>query len=240
MPHFYNRPNRPSSRELFATVFQSAQISTTIFPLHVFHVKQKQKKKRYKRSLVKLGRREEGKRRNGVCETDAGAEISSGGARTLEEQEKERERIARRAKVPSKHGTGMTRNSAGAFQANVMRCEAINAPSTRLDLRLHRHGAYSAASNARLSSRVFKALLPARPIPLRTARRLFSSLRIISIYFPTPRPLHPRSTVLPSHPPPPDPRQRVRTQPRPGMDLLALFRDLFSPRARRDLWRRVY
>lgn len=103
----------------------------------------------------------------------------------------ERERIARRAKVPSKHGTGMTRNSAGAgsaFQANVMRCEAINAPSTRLDLRLHRHGAYSAASIARLSSRVFKALLPARPIPLRTARRLFSSLRIISIYFPTPCP----------------------------------------------------
>lgn len=38
------------------------------------------------------------------------------------------------------------------------------------------------------SSRAFKALLPARPIPLRTGRRLFSSLRIISIYFPTPCP----------------------------------------------------
>jgi len=107
------------------------------------------------------------------------------------ERERERERIARRAKVPSKHGTGMTRNSAeagSAFQANVMRCEAINAPSTRLDLRLHRHGAYSAASIARLSSRAFKALLPARPIPLRTGRRLFSSLRIISIYSSTPCP----------------------------------------------------
>lgn len=38
------------------------------------------------------------------------------------------------------------------------------------------------------SSRAFKALLPARPIPLRTGRRLFSSLRIISIYLPTPYP----------------------------------------------------
>lgn len=59
---------------------------------------------------------------------------------------------------------------------------------------------------------------------------------------------------LPSHPSPSShgppslppslhrrgPRQRARSRPRPGMDLLALFRDLFSPRARRDLWRRVY
>lgn len=175
-----------------------------------------------------------------MCETDTGAEITV--KRGLSRGE--RERIARRAKVPSKHGTGMTRNSAGAgsaFQGNVMRCEAINAPSTRLDLRLHRHGAYSAASIARLSSRAFKALLPARPIPLRTARRLFSSLRIISIYHPTPRP--PPTVHRPSLPPfrhCRGPRQRARTRPRPGMDLLALFRDLFSPRGRRDLWRRVY
>lgn len=61
------------------------------------------------------------------------------------------------------------------------------------------------------------------------------SLRIISIYFP-----HPLARLLHlSHPPPSFPsRRRVRT--RPGMDLLALFRDLFSPKARRDLWRRVY
>lgn len=76
-----------------------------------------------------------------MCETDTGAEITRERAGTRGE----RERIARRAKVPSKHGTGMTRNSAAAgasaFQGNVMRCEAINAPSTRLDLRLHRHGA---------------------------------------------------------------------------------------------------
>lgn len=119
----------------------------------------------------------------------------------------ERERIARRAKVPSKHGTGMTRNSAaagaaGAFQGNVMRCEAINAPSTRLDLRLHRHGALF-RRRPLLASPHARLLLPARPIPLRTARRLFSSLRIISIYFPTPpsRALLLRSTVPPSLPP---------------------------------------
>jgi len=141
----------------------------------------------------------------------------------------------------------MTRNSAGAgnaFQANVMRCEAINAPSTRLDLRLHRHGAYSAARPLLASPHArLKHSCQARPIPLRTARRLFSSLRIISIYFPTPRPLLPRSIVPPAPPsflPPPASCQRPRTRPRLGMDLLALFRHLFLPRARRDLWRRVY
>lgn len=95
------------------------------------------------KSLVKREERQ-GRGMEGVRDRHGSRAITKE-ARALEEK---RERIARRAKVPSKHGTGMTRNSAGAgsaFQANVMRCEAINAPSTRLDLRLHRHGAYSAA-----------------------------------------------------------------------------------------------
>lgn len=57
---------------------------------------------------------------------------------------------------------------------------------------LHRHEGPIPQPPLLASSRAFKALLPARPIPLRTARRLFSSLRIISIYSPTPpRPLSP-------------------------------------------------
>lgn len=139
---FLSPKNKSSSRKFFATAFQSAQISITTFPLHVFHAQQKQKK-RYMKSLVKRGR---GKGEGGMgYARDRHRSRDHEGARG---SRGERERIARRAKVPSKHGTGMTRNSAGAgsaFQANVMRCEAINAPSTRLDLRLHRHGAYSAA-----------------------------------------------------------------------------------------------
>lgn len=107
--------------------------------------KKKNRKKRYMKSLVKWGREKGGRRDGGVCARQTREPGDHEGARG---SRGERERIARRAKVPSKHGNGMTRNSAGAgsaFQANVMRCEAINAPSTRLDLRLHRHGAYSAA-----------------------------------------------------------------------------------------------
>lgn len=49
-----------------------------------------------------------------MCETDTGAVITKEARGALEEREREREReIAQRAKVPSKHGTGMTRNSAG-------------------------------------------------------------------------------------------------------------------------------
>lgn len=89
------------------------------------------------------GRGEEEKRERAIYEID----------RSQDREGRAREEGLRRAKVPSKHGTGMTRNSAVAcaFQADVMRCEAINAPSTRLDLRLHRHEAYSIA---RLLSRV--------------------------------------------------------------------------------------
>lgn len=56
--------------------------------------------------------------------------------------------------------------------------------------------------------------------------------------------LLPRSTVPPSIPPSfytsGSLSARSSSNPTAGMDLLALFRDLFSPGARRDLWRRVY
>lgn len=138
--------------------------------------------------------------------------------------------------MPSKHGTGMTRNSAGQASAQcvlasqrVMRCEAINAPSTRLDLRLtSSRGPYSRSHHCSPPlARLKHSCQPVRfhfGLPDGYSPRL----RIISIYSPT----------LPLLPPPPSllhgarPISRLsrRTRgPRPGMDLLALFRDLFSP-----------
>lgn len=101
-------------------------------------------------------------------------------------------------------------------------------------------GPYSAASIARLSSRTFTPASPSDstsdcPTAILLAKNYFNLLS----YSPS-RALLLRSTVPPSLPPSPGPRRRARTRPRPGMDLLALFRDLFSPRAPRDLWRRVY
>lgn len=143
---------------------------------------------------------------------------------------RERGGIARRAKVPSKHGTGMTRNSAAA---------GLCFPSRRDEMRGNQCAINSprfTATSSRwpipllASSRAFKALLlPARPIPLWTARRLFSSLA--KNYF----------NLLSSSPCPPSPPRRPTSllpistsscsNPTGEWIYSALFRDLFFARS---------
>ena len=67
-----------------------------------------------------------------------------------------------------------------------MRCEAINAPSTRLDLRLHRHEAYSRRATGSFSSSDAPArrLLARHRFHLAWPKAILFWPRIISIYYP--------------------------------------------------------
>ena len=91
----------------------------------------------------------------------------------------------------------------GHWRANVevssmMRCEAINAPSTRLDLRLHRREAYSKPKNHEFvfpcvdrerererETNTLETSQAGSMVPLRLADCYSLRPRIISIYYPT-------------------------------------------------------
>lgn len=140
-----------------------------------------------------------------------------------------------RGKDRRKSSTVVTRNSSSNVEvSSVMRCEAINAPSTRLDLRLRRHEGRSKPGSFPFVAGPTHVRLPTRPIPLRLAVGYSLPRELFQFTIP-PRAL---DSV-------PGPLQRALPRRRCAPSFFLLFHGRWSfsdtsKPASRDLWRRVY